>query len=611
MKERFKKKWLLLLIPVAILLYIFFGRGQGGASQSVSLFQVERKDLLVTLTADGEILSDQSVELNPQSSGKVTRVHVDEGQKVAQGQLLLSMDATEEAVDLKNAKLDLELAELDLEELEKAADESEQKRAENDLLKAQNDLEQLGVDYEMNVIDAQVDLANAKEDLAQEVVNAYSLVSDLFIDLPGVLTDIESILYDYDYQSNQRNIAYYKNRAHDGSVLEEQIDGWENLYKDARTSYNTSFDLYNTVSASSTQEELILLMDSVYATVESTNTLLKSSNVILIGLEDKYSNASDIPTTLTEHRETVDAAISVMNPHLVTLSEEVQTLQDMEQDIADFERDLTDLGTQYEMDVQEANLSIQQMQLALDELLEGATDEDIRSQEIEVEKRENALLKAQKAYGDKFIYAPFAGIVTSVDLELGQSASTASTAFTLVSSQKMVEAYLNEIDIAQLKIGQPGTAQFEAFPGEEVATELVFISEMNNAESNVVEYKAHFVLKENELALKEGMSAEIELILDKKEQVLVVPRLAILLESDADYVERATEDSKLVFAPKEIYLRSALNIQKIKVTVGLMSSSEVEIVEGLEEGAWVLLVADEDVASAERPADPGKIDHPE
>lgn len=88
-------------------------RGGGGAVP-VTAAQVERRDVPVRLRANGTAVALQSVDVRAQITSTVREVHIREGQSVARGDLMFSLDARAEEANLKKAEAQVEKDRADL-----------------------------------------------------------------------------------------------------------------------------------------------------------------------------------------------------------------------------------------------------------------------------------------------------------------------------------------------------------------------------------------------------------------------------------------------------------------------------------------------------------------
>ena len=121
--------YIAVLVGVLLLLkYFFFPSGQdemkGPATKgnekgakpamppaAVSVYVVEAKSLDNTLFASGTIIANETVELKPEISGKVTAIYINEGQPVKKGQLLLKLNDADLQAQLKKINAEIKLSE--------------------------------------------------------------------------------------------------------------------------------------------------------------------------------------------------------------------------------------------------------------------------------------------------------------------------------------------------------------------------------------------------------------------------------------------------------------------------------------------------------------------
>ncbi len=606
-------KWAVGVVAVALLAFMF-SRSSSSTEEWVSVQQAKIGTLEVTVDADGSMSSNQSVDLTPRTAGIVTDIIVNEGQSVSAGQVLLALDDYEASLTVNNAELDLESAQLKLDQLKSAADATDRKTAENALSQAQQDEVDVTTDYNENKADDEVTLRNARDDLEQERVNAYSLSVEAFAQLPSTLSVVEDVIKGRDYSANQDNINYYHDAANGNSVLEQQAEDLKEAELEAENTYRDALTIYNDTDVNSDSDQIIALLNTTYAATEQFSVLLKNTDVFLLSLKDHYTSSQTLPAYLQDHIDSVEAEISTVNPVLTTLSNEVQTLQNLTQDVSDAERAISNLDINYSSDLRQAQLTVETKQLALDDVNDGADEDDIRAQEIAVEKSKNALASAQKKYDDLFLRAPFDGVLTEVSVDLGESVSSSTVVFNLVSSKKLLEVSLNEVDVSQVELGQTGIATFDALPGVSVPVTLAFVSEVHDTGSSVVQYESHLTLDQDVPDLKEGMSAHVTLTLQHLENVLIVPKTALKIVDGKTTLE-VLSVTAAGLQEKTLYLRSALSLSPKEVTVGVTGADEVQILSGVSEGDWVIFYSAtelESAAATEKPSGPfgeGAIDN--
>ncbi|NKI93644.1 efflux RND transporter periplasmic adaptor subunit [Rhizobacter sp. SG703] len=119
-----------------------------GAPVSVSTVRAQRRDYEVTLEATGSVTALNSVDIRPQVASTITQVHIKEGQFVKAGELLFTLDARTDEVNVAKAQAQLE------KDLASLADAQRQLTRSKDLL-AQNFVSQSAVDSSQTLVEGQ------------------------------------------------------------------------------------------------------------------------------------------------------------------------------------------------------------------------------------------------------------------------------------------------------------------------------------------------------------------------------------------------------------------------------------------------------------------------
>ena len=94
----------------------FFRSANGAETQQMyQLFTVESRDIIVAASAAGTVEPIRTIEVKSKASGEIFEVHVETGDAVRAGQLLVRVDPRVPQATLRQARADLELAEAQLE----------------------------------------------------------------------------------------------------------------------------------------------------------------------------------------------------------------------------------------------------------------------------------------------------------------------------------------------------------------------------------------------------------------------------------------------------------------------------------------------------------------
>ncbi len=98
------------LVMVILLIAVARVVGSGGSEFQVRTETVDRRDLVSTVSASGNIRARRQVDISSDISARVTQLNVEEGQDVVQGQVLIRLDPTQFEAALQRARASLSQA---------------------------------------------------------------------------------------------------------------------------------------------------------------------------------------------------------------------------------------------------------------------------------------------------------------------------------------------------------------------------------------------------------------------------------------------------------------------------------------------------------------------
>ncbi len=181
-------------------------------------------------------------------------------------------------------------------------------------------------------------------------------------------------------------------------------------------------------------------------------------------------------------------------------------------------------------DIQTASRNIKEQNESLNKIMSGADALDIRSQQLSIAQKE-------LEYDKYNIRAPFDGILAKLDVKVGDTTSGSIGVF--ITKQKVADITLNEVDIANIKIGQPVELTFDAVEGLIATGTVASIDLVGTVTQGVVSYTTQVAFETPDERIKQGMSVSATIITNNKTGVLVVPASAIKTKGSEKYVEVA------------------------------------------------------------------------
>lgn len=202
---------------------------------------------------------------------------------------------------------------------------------------------------------------------------------------------------------------------------------------------------------------------------------------------------------------------------------------------------------------------------------------NVKVRRAQAERARAALDEARIALDLTVVRAPVAGTIASVSTYVGETVAASFAAPTFVTildlTRLEVQSYVDEADIGRVHTGQGVTIRVDAFPGRELDGAVRAIYPKAELVNNVVNYVVVIDLADAaDLALRPEMTVHVSFVLAQKDDILSVPRAALLQSGGRSFV--------LVGGPDGWTERP--------VETGLQTPQRVEIVAGLAEGETIV-----------------------
>jgi multidrug efflux pump subunit AcrA (membrane-fusion protein) len=203
--------------------------------------------------------------------------------------------------------------------------------------------------------------------------------------------------------------------------------------------------------------------------------------------------------------------------------------------------------------------------------------EELALAEAKVQQAEAALDEAEANLAYATIQAPIGGVIAQVTTQEGETVSAglnAPTFVTLIDLDRLeVAAYVDEVDVGRVRVGQKATFSVDSFPEVEFTGAVTAVYPRAVIQSNVVNYITTIAIENSQGRLKPDMTANATISLDERTGVLALPEKAL-----------AREGGKTV-----AYAVDGTQQQARPVRVGMRGGGFAEIISGLAEGEQVAL----------------------
>ncbi len=210
---------------------------------------------------------------------------------------------------------------------------------------------------------------------------------------------------------------------------------------------------------------------------------------------------------------------------------------------------------------------------------------EVARAKAQVAQAQAALERAEEDLRNSTIASPMNGLVLSRDVEVGDAVSSilvlgsqATLIMTLGDvSSVYVRGKVDQTDIGKVYLGQPARIVVESFKDKKFEGKVTKISPLGVEKDNVTTFEVRVSIQNPTGELRANMSANAEIILEEKHNVLLVPEAAVIYDKDRKTFLEIPD-------PKAENGR-----RKIAAKLGISNGVKTELIEGLKDGQKVVL----------------------
>ncbi len=210
---------------------------------------------------------------------------------------------------------------------------------------------------------------------------------------------------------------------------------------------------------------------------------------------------------------------------------------------------------------------------------------EVARSKAQVAQSQAALESAEEDLRNSTITSPMDGLVLSRDVEVGDAVSSilvlGSQATLVMTLGDMSTVYVlgkvDQADIGKVYLGQTARIVVESFKDKKFQGRVTKISPLGVEKDNVTTFEVRASIQNSTGELKANMSANAEIILEEKHNVLLVPEAAVIYDKDR-HTSLELPDPK-----------AENGRRKIAARLGISNGVKTELLEGLKEGQQVVL----------------------
>jgi len=548
------------LIVLSTIGFAGCGDKQAETSQK-QITEVTRGNLVITVPADGNLDMPRDVQLKFGTPGTVKAIYVEEGQKVKEGTLLATLDDTTQKLAIASAQYNVELAMNELVEKIHPAlmgypgtypDTSTVLRVEQ----AQDELAQMQKFLEQGKFQeaaAELRLATHDLDASYKMLNVPEITMSLYghSDILGTLVE--------NYPDISRAIKLLEQDLARLAEIQTLIENGD--YENAKVELKT---------AQNKLKETHLLIKSLSGRIRVSQRIGACCQQL----------AGQKPGTSTGLMPLPYPDTSTSLAWIRQVEEELQKIQRCKDSDSCDALELSTLLRMAQHDVAMSQTILENNELIF---LSGLNLKALRGYNLNLQIAEQELKRYKDELMKTEILAPFDGTVVDIGVKENDQLSafdySSKTAVYLVDTRTVeMDGVVDEIDIYKVNVGEEAIIIVDALPDVELKGKVTFVSPFGTRETGVVEFSVTISLEPTDIELKGGLTATADIIVEKHENILLIPNRSIK-GSPGDYWVDVVLDEK------------TMTTEKRQVKLGAQNERLSEVISGLSEGEKIIVEA--------------------
>jgi|SRR6056297_143116 len=549
------KKTIIVVLIIGILASIGLGYKFFFSNNDSKFSVVEAKldNLTEKVSVTGSVVPYQRVKIEPKVNEEVEQVGVQVSDQVQKGDLLIQLDSEDTRIQVRKAQSSVQSVEKEIELLK-----TQLKNAEKDLEQTKENTAQTIQKAQSSLKEGESNLKDVRDLADKQLEQAYedgrTTANTSLLTAQTALIELDDIVQDYFTTNDQISLKVRSKQKSAESTIEKA----ETLIKEGEMAE----------SKTKTKEAILKLEDALK---EIKETIRYTRDEAIQSPLYKNDVSSTEKTTLETQKGYVETAIS----NLITAKQAIESqeissrksINTAQFQLNNAQINLESANTQSEQKITQAKSRVEELEDQLE--LKKSTLTSVQSN----------LAQARKNLNDTSIRAPISGIVTQVNIEIGESAKLGQVIAEIIPEEKYkIEADVSEVDMAELEKGDQVNVDFDAFQDKKFQGKVTKIYPSEIVKQGVIYYRVEVELNQYPEKVKSGLTANLEIITDKKDQTLVVPYVAVKKDDQGQYVQ-IIEDNQIK--------------GKRRVEVGLEGETMIEITKGLEEGEKVATYIEE------------------
>jgi HlyD family secretion protein len=552
-----------------VILFLFFRNSDEKIEYETA--KVKLGPLLQTVDATGQLQSAEDLSLRFETVGVLSEIKVKEGDVVKQGALLANLRLSElnASVAQASANLQKQLA---------GPTDADKRYYEAAVDSALASFEQAKATALKTISDAEADLETAKNNLkmaeggessrivAQEYEDAVALSYTALSKLDNALTQSDNILGLDNTLANDdyEDLLGLKNT--------NSLTYANNSYLAAKLSVNESRSVCSSLVSVSSHESVDKCLDKLKIAEEKTNTLL-SDMQIMLGYTAPVGDLSQ--TELDTFKTAIETARASVGTQYTNLTNQIQSIKDAKNSYSTYLIAYNKSLQDYEEAKASASSSVLIKEAAYKQAQATLDSKIVPPREVDVASYRAALSQAVANRDKAVVTAPIDGVITQINKKRGEVVGATDVVLKLLSPNYEIKVDVPETDISKIQLQNPVDITLDAFGSDTKFSGVITNIDPASTEiQDVVYFKVKISMQPSDKPIKPGMTANVVIKTDSRENVFQIPSRAVRNDKEYKYVR--------VLDGKEI--------KEVKVGIGIKANNGyVEILNGLNENQEVII----------------------
>jgi len=199
----------------------------------------------------------------------------------------------------------------------------------------------------------------------------------------------------------------------------------------------------------------------------------------------------------------------------------------------------------------------------------------------QVHQKEAALNQTEVDLQNTFIRSPVDGVVIERAMDIGQTVAATFQApklFVIAQDlrQMQVETDVDEADIGRVYVGQEAIFTVDAFAGREFHGQVLQVRKAPRVVQNVVTYTVLVSADNSDMRLLPGMTANIQIIVDERQNALKVPNAALRFKPNGEDT-KSTGESRSASASSGETAQPEVRLKQLAAALRLTESQQNQV----------------------------------